>query len=410
MRAAIFLSSPPEISCSLGGAGQMAYAQIGHGGAQSNSSVSGYNVSGAVTASGKLVTLAAGASTGSYAQIGHGGYLSGQSLVGGSALLGRGHQCHRAQRRHADGQRRGRLCADRPWRRSGQFGRGQRHRRHDLRQHHGQRHVQDPQQPHRSGHHSGGIGCGLLCAGRQWRQRREQTRKRRHGKFLDHRQYPDRRSHPDRQQHRRQWLCASGQWRCLQARHRQCQRRHLDRKRFHRVRDQRNRAQFQFARRQQYGFRHGERARLLPDRHTPAAPAAPPHHSGGFRRRHRHGRAEADRDNRPPTSRCRSPRRYSIRRAFRAAMAAARAPRPVPSNSLRTMVRKEKAPKRNTLPTRFRIRWASLSMENIRPSRAKCCFPACSRRWARRASAPAMACRPPDVDYSSWGNEALWQW
>ncbi len=71
-----------------GGAGDMAYAQIGHGGAQSNSSSSGYSDTGLVSISGKTVTLASGTGLGSYTQIGHGGYLSGQSLAGGTATLG----------------------------------------------------------------------------------------------------------------------------------------------------------------------------------------------------------------------------------------------------------------------------------------------------------------------------------
>jgi hypothetical protein len=71
-----------------GGAVQEAYAQIGNGGAESNSNSSGYSETGLVTVSGETVLLQAGSGTGSYAQIGHGGYKSGQSLNGTATLGG----------------------------------------------------------------------------------------------------------------------------------------------------------------------------------------------------------------------------------------------------------------------------------------------------------------------------------
>lgn len=66
-----------------GGAGQEAYAQIGNGGAESNSNTGGYSETGdiAVSNSGAMA-LNAGTGQGSYVQIGNGGYLSGQSLNG----------------------------------------------------------------------------------------------------------------------------------------------------------------------------------------------------------------------------------------------------------------------------------------------------------------------------------------
>jgi hypothetical protein len=71
-----------------GGAGQEAYAQIGNGGAESNSNSSGYSETGAVTVKGNAVNLGAGSGSGSYVQIGHGGYKSGQSLNGTANLGG----------------------------------------------------------------------------------------------------------------------------------------------------------------------------------------------------------------------------------------------------------------------------------------------------------------------------------
>jgi hypothetical protein len=69
-----------------GGSGQEAYAQIGNGGAESNSNSSGYSQHGVIDVIGTTVVLDAGSGTGSYSQIGHGGYKSGQSLHGMATL------------------------------------------------------------------------------------------------------------------------------------------------------------------------------------------------------------------------------------------------------------------------------------------------------------------------------------
>jgi len=71
-----------------GGSGQETYAQIGHGGTASNSNSQGYNDTGLITVDGQAVTLAAGSSQGSYAQIGNGGYQSGQNSSGTLTLGG----------------------------------------------------------------------------------------------------------------------------------------------------------------------------------------------------------------------------------------------------------------------------------------------------------------------------------
>src|SRR6185437_10724610 len=70
-----------------GGDGNEAYAQIGHGGAESNESQEGCSLSGNITLAAANVTLAAGTGSASYAQIGHGGFMSGSSL-GGEASIG----------------------------------------------------------------------------------------------------------------------------------------------------------------------------------------------------------------------------------------------------------------------------------------------------------------------------------
>jgi filamentous hemagglutinin family protein len=68
-----------------GGSGQEAYAQIGDGGAESNADGAGYSNSAIITVSGETVTLGAGTSDASYAQIGNGGYKAGEGLTGGTA-------------------------------------------------------------------------------------------------------------------------------------------------------------------------------------------------------------------------------------------------------------------------------------------------------------------------------------
>jgi len=70
-----------------GGDGSEAYAQIGHGGAESNEEQQGYSLAGNITLVAANVTLAAGTGSASFAQIGHGGFMSGSSL-GGEATIG----------------------------------------------------------------------------------------------------------------------------------------------------------------------------------------------------------------------------------------------------------------------------------------------------------------------------------
>jgi filamentous hemagglutinin family protein len=65
-----------------GGGGQEAYAQIGDGGAESNANSEGYTNDAVITVSGQTVTLDAGAGQASYAQIGNGGYEAGEGLTG----------------------------------------------------------------------------------------------------------------------------------------------------------------------------------------------------------------------------------------------------------------------------------------------------------------------------------------
>jgi filamentous hemagglutinin family protein len=71
-----------------GGSGQETFAQIGHGGTGTNSFSEGYSDTGLITVDGESVTLAAGSSQGSYAQIGSGGYQSGQDISGTATLGG----------------------------------------------------------------------------------------------------------------------------------------------------------------------------------------------------------------------------------------------------------------------------------------------------------------------------------
>jgi filamentous hemagglutinin family protein len=71
-----------------GGGGEEAYAQIGDGGAESNANKAGYSNDAIVTVSGQTVTLDAGKGDASYAQIGNGGYKAGEGLTGGTATNG----------------------------------------------------------------------------------------------------------------------------------------------------------------------------------------------------------------------------------------------------------------------------------------------------------------------------------
>ena len=71
-----------------GGAGAEAYAQIGHGGAESNSNGSGYSNVAPITVSAANLLLNAGSGQAGYAQIGNGGYKSGSGLTAGTATNG----------------------------------------------------------------------------------------------------------------------------------------------------------------------------------------------------------------------------------------------------------------------------------------------------------------------------------
>ncbi|HEX2591573.1 MAG TPA: hypothetical protein VHL34_08750, partial [Rhizomicrobium sp.] len=71
-----------------GGEGNEAYAQIGHGGAESNTQAEGYSLFGAIVVNAANVTLGAGSGGASYVQIGHGGYKAGAGLTGGSEIGG----------------------------------------------------------------------------------------------------------------------------------------------------------------------------------------------------------------------------------------------------------------------------------------------------------------------------------
>jgi filamentous hemagglutinin family protein len=72
-----------------GGAGQEAYVQIGHGGAETNvGAQQGYSNVAPITIAAANVVLNAGSGTAAYVQIGNGGYKSGLNIVGGTATNG----------------------------------------------------------------------------------------------------------------------------------------------------------------------------------------------------------------------------------------------------------------------------------------------------------------------------------
>ena len=85
--AAVSVTAGGDVSLDAG-SGQEAYAQIGNGGAESNSQSEGYSETGLTTVSGQSVTLSGGTAAGSYAQIGNGGYKSGQSISGVATIGG----------------------------------------------------------------------------------------------------------------------------------------------------------------------------------------------------------------------------------------------------------------------------------------------------------------------------------
>ncbi|HEX4303197.1 MAG TPA: filamentous hemagglutinin N-terminal domain-containing protein [Rhizomicrobium sp.] len=70
------------------GAGSEAYAQIGHGGAESNSNSQGYENVAPITITAANVLLVGNTGTGAYAQIGNGGLKSGAGIGGGTATDG----------------------------------------------------------------------------------------------------------------------------------------------------------------------------------------------------------------------------------------------------------------------------------------------------------------------------------
>jgi filamentous hemagglutinin family protein len=68
------------------GAGTEAYVQLGHGGAESNNgAANGYSNQGNITVQGQDVILNAGTGQAAYVQIGHGGYKVGAGITGGTA-------------------------------------------------------------------------------------------------------------------------------------------------------------------------------------------------------------------------------------------------------------------------------------------------------------------------------------
>jgi len=71
-----------------GGAGAESYVQIGHGGAESNSGSEGYSNVAAITVTGANVLLNAGTGAAAYVQIGNGGYKVGQNLTGTASNTG----------------------------------------------------------------------------------------------------------------------------------------------------------------------------------------------------------------------------------------------------------------------------------------------------------------------------------
>lgn len=70
------------------GAGANAYTQIGHGGALSNRGSTGYTLNGDITVNGADVKLDGAGGTGAYAQIGHGGDNSGSGMSSGTGQIG----------------------------------------------------------------------------------------------------------------------------------------------------------------------------------------------------------------------------------------------------------------------------------------------------------------------------------
>ncbi len=84
---AITISAGGDLTMT-GGAGSEAYVQVGHGGAESNTGANGYSNVAPITVTAANVVLNAGAGTAAYVQIGNGGYKAGLNLAGGTALNG----------------------------------------------------------------------------------------------------------------------------------------------------------------------------------------------------------------------------------------------------------------------------------------------------------------------------------
>ncbi len=80
----ITVATPGNVALN-GGTGTEAYAQIGHGGAETNKASSGYSNTGTISVNAANATLAAGAGSGAYTQIGLGGFEAGEQLAGGTA-------------------------------------------------------------------------------------------------------------------------------------------------------------------------------------------------------------------------------------------------------------------------------------------------------------------------------------
>ncbi|HEY4940438.1 MAG TPA: filamentous hemagglutinin N-terminal domain-containing protein [Rhizomicrobium sp.] len=83
----IQISAGGDLSVS-GGGGAEAYGQIGHGGAESNTGANGYSNVATITVTAANVLLGAGAGAAAYVEIGNGGYKSGLNLAGGTASNG----------------------------------------------------------------------------------------------------------------------------------------------------------------------------------------------------------------------------------------------------------------------------------------------------------------------------------
>lgn len=71
-----------------GGAGANTYVQVGHGGAESNTGSNGYSNTGAITVAAMNVLLNSGAGTGAYTMLGNGGLKAGMNLAGGQGNNG----------------------------------------------------------------------------------------------------------------------------------------------------------------------------------------------------------------------------------------------------------------------------------------------------------------------------------